>query len=116
MEKEGKREKKMFLESERNTQLVGEIEQQEVAPLRAALPDGRIKQARLSQKVFDFVVNGIITGRLEPNQNISQRFLGEQLSLSHFPIREAMEKLEQDGWVKRLAKKAARRIVFRLEI
>ena len=52
---------------------------------------------KLSEKVFEYVVNNIATGAFKPAKKISQRRLASTLNVSQFPIREALEKLEQHG-------------------
>ncbi|MGB4588434.1 MAG: GntR family transcriptional regulator [Clostridiaceae bacterium] len=45
----------------------------------------------------------IIQGKFEPNEEIVQEDLTEKLGLSRTPIREALQALEQDGFLERLS-------------
>ena len=60
---------------------------------------------RLSEKVYDYIVSNIASGRFVPSERISQRAIASQLSVSHIPVREAMEKLLQHGWIDRYPQK-----------
>jgi hypothetical protein len=55
---------------------------------------------RLSDKVFDYVVDAIHEGRFAPGARITERAIARQLDISHVPVREAMKKLSSSmaGW------------------
>lgn len=53
----------------------------------------------LSDMVFDHVVTNIVTGELPPSAKISQRDLAQKLNVSQIPVREGMQKLQQEGWI-----------------
>lgn len=50
----------------------------------------------------------IIQGKLKPNEEIVQEDLTEKLGLSRTPIREALQALEQDGFLERLSNRHMR--------
>ena len=56
---------------------------------------GNSNASRLSGKVFEYVVSNIRTGNFEPATKLVERELAEQMGISHVPVREAIEKLEQ---------------------
>ena len=56
---------------------------------------------RLSERIFEYVVINIANGKLKPTEKISQRKLAQRLGVSPIPVREAMEKLLQCGWIDR---------------
>lgn len=53
----------------------------------------------LSDRAYDIIKNDIITCVLEPGQQIAQRQLVERYRLGTTPIREALQRLVQDGLV-----------------
>lgn len=59
-------------------------------------------KARLSQVVYNYVVQMISEGKFEPGKRITEEGLSRPLNVSHVPVREALEKLEQHGWVQRI--------------
>jgi DNA-binding GntR family transcriptional regulator len=67
--------------------------------------NGNGNGARLSDKVFDYVVESIREGRFALGSRITERAIARQLDISHVPVREAMEKLLQHGWVERVEQK-----------
>ena len=63
--------------------------------------------SRLSQRVYNHVVANIINGNFKPSMKLVERELAEQTGMSHVPVREAMEKLEQHGWINRIPRRGA---------
>jgi len=57
------------------------------------------------QRVKRFVIDGIQRGDFRPGHKIVELQLAGQLNMSCVPIREAMSKLEQEGWVVRVHNK-----------
>ena len=41
----------------------------------------------------------IISGKLEANERIDEDFLSKSLNVSRTPVREAINRLEQEGWI-----------------
>lgn len=54
---------------------------------------------RLTDRVFDYVVEKIRSGELKSGMRLVQRDIASQLNTSQAPVREAFEKLIQKGWV-----------------
>ena len=63
--------------------------------------------AGLSEKVYDYVVENISNGNWPFGSKIVERQVAKELGISHIPVREAMEKLKQNGWVNRIANRGA---------
>lgn len=53
----------------------------------------------LSDQAYELIKNDIITCALEPGQQIAQQQLGERYQLGVTPIREALQRLAQEGFV-----------------
>lgn len=62
-------------------------------------------KVRYAEKVFDYVVENIRTGVFPPSTRITERDLARQLDISHVPVREAMERLQQHGWTEKIPQK-----------
>ena len=60
---------------------------------------------RLAEQVFDYVVAKITEGKYAPSDKLSQRELAKELVVSRVPVREAMEMLEQNGWIERFPRR-----------
>ena len=63
------------------------------------------KQSKLSTKVFEYIVDSILNGIYPPSSRISPKKIASQLGISLAPVRDAMEQLEQDGWITRIPQK-----------
>src|SRR5712671_4103631 len=61
------------------------------APLERAAP--------LRQAVYDILVEMIITRELQPGAHLVEHELAEQLGVSRQPVREALQRLQSEGWV-----------------
>jgi len=57
---------------------------------------------RLVDTVHQYVLEHICGGRWQPGEKITEASVGKELGISHVPVREAMEKLQQEGWVERI--------------
>lgn len=61
-----------------------------------------LNQQPLSRTVLDAVRNAIVTGKLKPGEQVVQSQLASQLGVSRAPIREALNRLEEEGLVRNL--------------
>lgn len=61
----------------------------------------------LSERVFDYVVDNICNGHLRPGQKVGEREIARKLGVSQIPVREAVHKLWQRGWVDKFPKRGA---------
>jgi DNA-binding GntR family transcriptional regulator len=55
--------------------------------------------APLRQAVYDALADLIANGSLKPGQHLVEAELAEKLGVSRQPIREALQRLQADGWV-----------------
>src|SRR3981081_3543629 len=57
------------------------------------------RPAPLRQAVYDVLVEMIITRELQPGQHLVEHELAAQLGVSRQPVREALQRLQSEGWV-----------------
>jgi DNA-binding GntR family transcriptional regulator len=71
--------------------------------MRAALrdtPARRVERpAPLREAVYDSIIELIITRALQPGQHLVESELADQLGVSRQPVREALQRLQTEGWV-----------------
>lgn len=70
--------------------------------MREPLTTGTRPVARptpLRQAVYDALAEMIASGSLKPGQHLVESDLADQLGVSRQPIREALQRLQADGWV-----------------
>lgn len=56
-----------------------------------------INQTKISEQVYEFLHQGIITGRFAPGQRLNLDELEAQLKISKMPIKEAIGRLASEG-------------------
>jgi DNA-binding GntR family transcriptional regulator len=69
--------------------------------LRELKGSKRSVRNNLSDYVMDFVVDKILTGEYLPDSRIDPKEIAQTLDISQMPIRDALEKLEERGWIVR---------------
>jgi DNA-binding GntR family transcriptional regulator len=57
------------------------------------------RPAPLRQSVYDALIDLIVGGELRPGQHLVETDLAGQLGVSRQPIREALHRMEAEGWV-----------------
>src|ERR1700730_3484455 len=57
------------------------------------------RPAPLRQSVHDALIDLIVGGELPPGQHIIETDLARQLGVSRQPVREALHRMETEGWV-----------------
>src|SRR5689334_19797207 len=62
-----------------------------IRPLQRPVP--------LRQSVYDALIGLIVGGELPPGQHMVETDLARQLGVSRQPIREALHRMEAEGWV-----------------
>ncbi|MGH3327565.1 MAG: GntR family transcriptional regulator [Streptomycetales bacterium] len=63
-------------------------------------PPRRVERpAPLRQAVYDALVELVVTGVLQPGQHLVEKELAEHLGVSRQPVREALQRLQTEGWV-----------------
>jgi DNA-binding GntR family transcriptional regulator len=69
-------------------------ETDEVGPIRPVE-----RPVPLRQSVYEALVELVVEGRLRPGQHLVETELARQLGVSRQPVREALHRLEAEGWV-----------------
>jgi DNA-binding GntR family transcriptional regulator len=64
-----------------------------------------VSRENLSDKAYSFIKNKIINGDYEPGSIINETMICDEISSSRTPVREAINKLEQENLVKVIYKK-----------
>jgi DNA-binding GntR family transcriptional regulator len=57
------------------------------------------RPAPLRQSVYDALIDLIVGGELPPGQHLVETDIARQLGVSRQPIREALHRMEAEGWV-----------------
>ena len=57
------------------------------------------RPAPLREAVYDALVEMIITAELQPGQHLVENELAAQLGVSRQPVREALQRMQTEGWV-----------------
>ena len=60
---------------------------------------------KMSHRVVDHVITNISNGSYAPASQISPKEIAKQLNVSSAPVRDAIEQLENQGWIERLPNK-----------
>ncbi|WP_427134424.1 GntR family transcriptional regulator [Pseudarthrobacter sp. S9] len=74
-----------------------------------AMPEslkGRDDEAR-AEHVYQLVLEGIVTGEFGQGMRLRERELSEMYDVSRIPVREAIQRLEQDGFVATFPRRGA---------
>ena len=53
----------------------------------------------IGDKIYNLIKQQIITGELQPGERLKEDSLSKQLNVSRTPLREALQRLELEGWV-----------------
>jgi DNA-binding GntR family transcriptional regulator len=71
--------------------------------IRPADEAGQIRRLErpvpLRQSVYEALVELVVEGRLQPGEHLVETELARQLGVSRQPVREALHRLEAEGWV-----------------
>lgn len=62
----------------------------------------------LADQAYQSLREGIATGLFEPGERVTERGLAARLNVSPTPIREALQRLEQDGLIERVSARQLR--------
>ncbi|BCW73560.1 GntR family transcriptional regulator (plasmid) [Arthrobacter sp. NicSoilB8] len=76
-------------------------------------PNGRDDEVR-AEHVYQLVLEGIVAGKYGQGSRLRERELSELYNVSRTPVREAIQRLEQDGFVKTFPYRGA--VVRRLTV
>lgn len=77
-------------------------------PLLTGLTGLAVRPRLLSEEIYSTLRNAIIEERLPPGMKIVEERLASELGVSRIPLREALHKLERDGFVESLAHRGFR--------
>ncbi len=61
-----------------------------------------LKRLTLQEQAYDYLKNAILDGSLDPDANHSETSFAELLGISRTPVREAIFKLRQEGFLESL--------------
>lgn len=61
--------------------------------------DGYRKEQNLSSSVYEAIKDRIISGEFMPGSILMERTIAEDFGVSRTPVREALKRLSQEGWV-----------------
>jgi DNA-binding GntR family transcriptional regulator len=61
-----------------------------------ALAPPRSRSVR--EQTYRLLRRQLVTGQFRPGQRLTEQFLARRLGVSRTPIREALHKLELEGW------------------
>lgn len=64
-----------------------------------------MKQTNLSSLAYEQLLESIVSFELMPGTALQERNLAEQLEMSRTPVREALRRLTQEGWVQNSLKR-----------
>lgn len=66
-----------------------------------------MKEKSLSEVAYDRILHGIITYEFKPNEPIVENEMCELLNISRTPLREALKKLEAEGFIIKIKNRGA---------
>ncbi len=64
-----------------------------------------LRRSKLSDIAVEHIIEGIKSATYLPGQKISPNVVARELNISIMPVRDAIERLEQQGWIVRYAQK-----------
>lgn len=62
----------------------------------------KVRAVQTKDYIADAIRNEILAGNMEPGEELTQETLAEMLGVSRMPVREALQLLEQEGFIERL--------------
>lgn len=62
----------------------------------------KVRAVQTKDYIADAIRNEILAGTMEPGEELTQETLAEMLGVSRMPVREALQLLEQEGFIERL--------------
>jgi DNA-binding GntR family transcriptional regulator len=64
-----------------------------------------VSTVTLKERIVQALRDGILTGKLKPGERLNESRLARELSMSRIPVREALQKLEEQGLVVNIQRK-----------
>lgn len=65
------------------------------------VPEGLTEVQPIREIIFEFLREAILEGRIHPGQRLIERDVAERFKASRTPVREALRKLEMEGFIER---------------
>ena len=65
------------------------------------VPEGLTEVQPIREIIFEFLREAILEGRIHPGQRLIERDVAERFNASRTPVREALRKLEMEGFIER---------------
>jgi len=62
---------------------------------------------RISDKVYNYIIEKTFENKLKQGQKITEAEIAKELQISTAPVREAMIRLDQEGWIRRYPNRGA---------
>ena len=56
----------------------------------------------IREMAYEFLKSSVLSGRFNPGERLTEEHLAKKLGVSRTPVREALHKLESEGWIKAL--------------
>ena len=70
------------------------------------VPEGLTQVPPIREIIFDYLRSAILEGRLNPNQKMIEREIAERFQASRIPVRDALQRLEAEGFLERRGTKS----------
>lgn len=67
-----------------------------------------IRREPMRQVVYDFLRKAIVNGTLPPESTFKDQEIADEMGISRMPVREAVQKLEAEGYIERIPMKGNR--------
>ena len=71
------------------------------------LEDGKTGNQPLSTNLYTELQEDILTGKLKPNQKLTEQKICKEYNVSRTPVREALRQLEMDGLIENIPNRGA---------
>lgn len=66
------------------------------------MQSGKLTKLPMKQEVYNYLLQAIMEGRLEPGRQLDEKEISESLGVSRTPLREAINRLAQEGIVEEI--------------
>lgn len=71
-----------------------------------------LKNIQTKDRIAQAIRDEILSGKMEPGEELAQEALAEMLGVSRMPVREALQTLVQDGFARRLPNRHIQAVVL----
>lgn len=69
------------------------------------IPEGLTQTQPIREIIFEYLREAIVSGQLPPGQRLIERDLAERFQASRTPVREALRKLETEGFIEKVGRR-----------